>query len=489
MPATTFQAEWNTIKSAFIKNARDMPPEVSMMISQGHDFGPALKSFDSASTFEKRMKALPAVLKAKTGYEREIQDVLKTTPSKVAQKGLQALMNNIDQLYIRVNDVAQPPRPSGRMVSGYVLRQFDLSAGVKPVYLKVDPIIVTADIEVDSEFKKLMDAGEAGLRLDDLGEAALKELGTLKDAFKATIMAVDATIAKDLTQLDAKTKEANEVLQHYGKIVNDNVVRAVQAEWDKYLSRKKDLSDFRIKSGVKVVLGTVGVAVAVASVVLSFGTAWMNIVAACKGIMDVGKSIKTWAEDIDEVYVKLLDDADEITKLNVKRAAGGGQKASKAKQMGKEVAAAALPFAKDMVKATSAMEARCKQFSGLISKMESSENTLSGKIEVISKNLTSLPNRFLDTVQINLSRRAGKTVESLLKELQELHAKVKKCIKFAENVMKAIKKLKDEDSWVAKLEAAGGLTGKGVAILALVNFMVECADHGKTIVQLVSVVL
>lgn len=487
--ATTFQADWKSIKDAFIKHARDIPPEFVMSLSQGYDFGPALKSFDGAGTFDKRMKALPALMKAKDSYEKDIKDTIKQTTSKVGQKGLQMLMSQIDTLYVRINEVAQPPRPSGKMVTGYVLRQFDLSAGVKPVYLKVDPIIVTAEIEVDSEFKKLMDAGEAGFRIDDLGEAALKELGDLRSAFKDTIMAVDATIAKDVTQLEAKTREANEVLKHYGKIVNDNLVRAVQAEWDKYLARKKELSDFRIKSATKIVLGTVGVAVAVASVVLSFGTAWMNIVAACKGLADVGKSIKTWAEDIDDVYAKLLSDADDIVKLNTKRAAGGGQKASKAKQMGKEVAAAALPFAKDMIKATSGMEARCKQFSGLISKMEGAENTLSGKIEVISKNLTGLPDRLLDTVQINLNRRAGKAVQDLFKELQELHQRVKRCIKFAENVMKAIKKLKDEDSWAAKFEAAGGMTTKGVAVVALVNFIVACADHGKTLASLVLAVV
>jgi hypothetical protein len=486
MPATAFQADWNSIKTAFVKHARDVPPEISMLIIQGRDFGPALKSFDGAASFEKRMKALPAVMKAKDEYEKELNDAIKTTASKVGKKGMQMFLAQIDLLYTKVNEAAQPPRPSGKMVKGLALRQFDLAAGVKTTYLKVDPILVTGEIEVDSEFKKLMDAGEAGLRMDDLGEAAMKELGNLRDAFKQTILAVDATIAKDLTKLEEKTREANEVLQHYGKIVTDNLSNAVQAEWDKYLARQSDLSSFRIKSVTKVVLGTVGVAVAVASVVMSFGTAWMNIAAACKGIMDVAKTIKTWAEDIDDVYKKLIEDMQEISKINDKRAKEGGAK-SKAKQAAKEVAAAALPFAKDMLKATSAMEARCKQFSGLVSKLESQENTLSGKIGVISKNLTTMPDRFLDTVQINLNRRAGKTLANLLKELQDLHTSVKRCIKFCEAATKAVKKLKDADSWAGVTETAGGLTSKGVAIFALINFVVECADHGMTILKLLPV--
>ena len=486
MPATSFQADWKSIKDSFVKLARGVPPEVSMLVSQGRDFGPALKAFDGAATFEARSKAMPSVLKAKSEYEDELRRALRDTTSKVGQKGLQMFLSQIDLLIARVNAAAQPPRPSGKMVPGFVLRQFDLAAGTKPTYFKVDPILVTAQIDVDSEFKKLMDAGEAGLRMDDLGEAALKELGDLRDAFKATIMKVDQTIAGDMTQLAAKTKEANEVLKHYGKIVTDNLTRAVETEWAKYLARKKELSDFRIKSAVKITLGTVGVAVAVASVALSFGTAWMNIAAACKGIVDVGKSIKTWAEDIDDVYAKLVDDIDEITKINAKRAKGGSAK-SKAKQAGKEVAAAVLPFAKDMLKATSAMEARCKQFSGLISKLEWSENNLSGKIGVMSKNLSSMPDRFLDTAQINLNRRAGKIVADLFKQMQELHATIKKCIKFSEAAAKAVKKLKDDDSWATGFATAGGVGTKAVAIFALVNFVVECADHGMTIVKLLPI--
>ena len=113
--------------------------------------------------------------------------------------------------------------------------------------------------------------------------------------------------------------------------------------------------------------------------------------------------------------------------------------------------------------------------------------TLSGKIGVISKNLTSMPDRFLDTVQINLNRRAGKTLANLLKELQDLHTSVKRCIKFCEAATKAVKKLKDADSWAGVTETAGGLTSKGVAVFALINFIVECADHGTSILKLLPI--
>jgi hypothetical protein len=488
---TNFQAQWTTVKDAFIKNAREVPPEISMLLSQGRDFGPSLKSFDGAPTFEKRMACMPAVLRAKTEYETEIQAALKKTTSKIGQKAQQALLKQIDKIWQEVEQAAQPPRPSGQMVSGYRLRTFDLAAGVKPVFLKVDPILVTVEIEVDKVFKELIDTGQAGLRAGELGDAALEALEKVRQAFRDTIAAVDASIKKDPTILAAKTKEANEVLAYYGRIVEDRINLALQEAWSAYLARKKDLKDFRVKSATKIVLGSIGVGVAVASVVLSFGTGWMNIIAACKGIAEVGKAIKTWAEEIDTVYIKLVDDILHVDDLNKQRdkakAKGEGQKASKAKQVGKEVLAAALPVTKDMIKSASAIEARCVQFSGLTSKLESKADELSGKIERITKSLTGLPDRMLATEQINLNRRTNKTVTKLFEEISELHKKTKQCARFAAAAMKAVKKLKAEDSWLGTTETAGGVGTKGVAIYALANFCLACADHGKQLISLLPV--
>lgn len=489
--ATNFQSQWTTVKTAFIKNAREVPPEISMLLSQGRDFGPSLKSFDGAATFEKRMKCMPAVLHAKTEYETEIQAALKKTTSKVGQKAQEALLKQIDKIWKEVEDAAQPPRPSGQMVSSYRLRTFDLAAGVKPEFLKVNPILITVEIEVDKVFKELIDTGQAGLRAADLGDAALDALEKVRAAFRDTITAVDAGIKKDPSILVAKTKEANEVLAHYGRIVEDRINLALQEAWRAYLARKQDLKDFRVKSATKIVLGSIGVGVAVASVVLSFGTGWMNIIAACKGIAEVAKAIKTWAEEIDTVYAKLVDDILHVDKLNTQREAakkkGDGQKASKAKQVGKEVLAAALPVTKDMLKATSAIEARCVQFSGLTSKLEGKADELSGKIERITKSLTGLPDRMLATEQINLNRRMDKTVTKLFDEIGDLHKKTKQCARFAAAAMKAVKKLKAEDSWLGTTETAGGVGTKGVAIYALANFCLACADHGKQLISLLPV--
>ena len=54
---------------------------------------------------------------------------------------------------------SQPPRPNNKMVGYYTLRQFNLAAGVKTEFLKVDPksVVVDVDVEVDEVFKQMLD--------------------------------------------------------------------------------------------------------------------------------------------------------------------------------------------------------------------------------------------------------------------------------------------------------------------------------------------
>ena len=485
---TSFQKDWTTVKDNFIKRGRDIPPEFVLAINQGNDFGPALKKFDGADGFEAQMKAMPAILRARAAYEKDVQSALKQTESRIAKAGLSALMNGIDAIVQQIELAAQPPRPSGSMVSVYTLRSFDLAAGVSTEYLRVNPVPVTVDIECDKVFKQLIENGQAGLRAQDLGDEATAELTKLRVVFQKTIQAVDATIKADPTLLVAKTKEANEVLQYYGKLVQDNVDRAVQTAWKDYLGRKQALSDFRVKSASKVVLGTIGVAVAVASAVLSFGAAWMNIIAACKGIVDLAKAIKTWAEEIDTVWEKLNLDIDGVTKLIAEREKERKSQAkSKAKQIGKEVVAAVAPFSKDLVKALSATEARVKQFNALLSKLETKSDELSGTIETITRNLGGLPDRMLSTSEINLQRRMAKRVTAMATDIGELHKRVLQGRGFARDADAAVKKLKSKDTWTGTIEAGGGAGSKGVALYAAANFCVECAKHGKTLLSLLPV--
>jgi hypothetical protein len=360
---------------------------------------------------------------------------------------------------------------------------------VKTEFLKLAPIPIEVEIAVDKVFKQLIDSGQVGFRAEVLGDAGKAELETVRDAFRDTIAKVDASIRKDPSILEAKTREANEVLQHYGKIVQTRVDDAVKARWQAYLSGKADLRSFQVKTATKVVLGTIGVAVAISSAALSFGVAWMSILAACKGISDVGKSLKTYSEDIDKTYARLLEDIVHVDKLNRQRdeakKKGEGQKASKAKEAGKELLAGVLPITKGMMKVASDIDSRCQQFSGQISKLETQADDLSGRIEIITRNLTTLPDRLLTTEQINLGRRMSKQITTMMTDLADLARKVKAASAFLGRVRKAVAALKSKDSWTAGLtETLTGMGSKGVALYAAANFIYQCANAGKALIPM-----
>ena len=116
--------------------------------------------------------------------------------------------------------------------------------------------------------------GKESLKINHLGDVAKAEVEKSSGAFTATIEDIEKKIAKEVLdgkETDKKIKEANEVLKHYAKIVEANVNAAVQKEWMGYLSRRKHLKDFRIKCGLKMVLGTIGAGIAISSAVLTFG--------------------------------------------------------------------------------------------------------------------------------------------------------------------------------------------------------------------------
>lgn len=495
---TTFYADWRAAKDKFFDAGlmtADLPPDFVMALSQGTGLGPALKTFDHADNYEKKAKSITAVLKAKTEYEKEIGGALKKVTVPTAKKALGELQGSLAALWMKVEQAAQPPRPSDQMVNATKLRTFDLAGGVKTKYLKLDPVKIDVSIEIDKELQRLIDAGQESLKVDHLGSVALAKLEKVRDDFRDAILKVDAAIAKDPSTQKEKTAEANEVLKHYGSIVRDQIDVAVQAEWQKYQQRKDYLQSFRIKSGVKIALGTIGLGVAAASIGLSFGTAWINIVVIVKGVAELAKTIKTLAEGIDTTYKQLVDDMAHVDELNqerdaakAKQAKGGkgkSQAGSKAKEASKEVLAALLPITKDMIKASSAIDARCKQLLGQVSKLDTEADKLVGKLNAIVKGLSGLPDKEMTAAQKKVADQMGKTLDTLFTDIEDLNRKAQKCAAFGERSQKAVQKLRKEDSWTAELaEALGGTGTKAVAIYGLVNFIVECADHGKALIPM-----
>jgi hypothetical protein len=377
-------------------------------------------------------------------------------------------------------------------VSYETLRNFNLVGDLKTKYLDVKATKITVVIEIDQALDELIKAGKESLKISHLGDVAKAEVERSAKLFVDTINDIEAKIEREplaADKTDKKVKEANEVLKHYAKIVEANANAAVQKEWQGYIARRKHLSNFRLKCALKVVLGAIGVGVAVGSAVLTFGALWMNILAAAKGITDLVQTAKTWAKDIDGVYDDLVKNIGKVDDLNHEREVAfkknNGQKLSKTKEGLKELANALLPITKSMLKGTSEIENISKQFLGLVSKLENQADDITGEMNKAIKLMGKLPDKDMTPELRKIAKEMDDGFSKLFGEIENLHKRSQNAAKFGERCLKSAQKLRKEDSW-GPIDPEKSLDmGKyGVAAYSVANFIYQCCMHGKSLIPL-----
>jgi phage shock protein A len=383
-------------------------------------------------------------------------------------------------------------KPSGKTVKRETLRAFNLTGGFKPKYLDIKATKVDVILEIDKTLDDLIKAGKEGLKIEHLGNVAKAAVEKTSDAFAETVKNIEKKIESDRALLDPverdkKIKEANEVLKHYAKIVETNVNKAVQDEWNKILARKAHLKNFRIKCITKIALGTIGVAVATASIALSFGTMWMSAVGIVKGIASLAQTIKTMNESMQTTYAQLVDDIQGVSKLNDQREkakkSGESQAGSKATEAAKEFANAILPITKSMVSSASAIESRATQLLGQSAKVEDQADDLVGKINQLTKQMSSLPTKLMNDAQAKAAKTLDEGVQKLVAEVANLHKDALKASNFGDRALKAVQKLKREDSWTAGTVAdSTNWSSRTMAVYSLANFCYECAKNGAKLI-------
>jgi hypothetical protein len=482
-----FAAQWISAKKAAFK--RPMPPELNMALNQGNNLGPALKAFDAANTHEKRAKAVVAVLKAKDVYVKDLNHALKVARSSEEKKTVQWFTNELLTIWRGVEQAAQPVRPSGSMKQFEVVRAFNLAAGFKPKFLSIKATEVTAYIEIDEVLDKLIKDGKESLKLQHFGEVAKAELEKVAPLFAQTMSDIEKKIEKDMSLLESKSKEANEVLKHYAKVVEARVNKVISDEWAKYLARAKHLSDFKFKTGVKITLGVIGVGVAAASLALSFGTAWMSIFAIAKGVSELMQNVASLTQGIDKTTNNLMANLKDVDKLNKQREdarkKGESQKGSKSKEAAKEVLNSLLPISKLMLKSCSTIETEAKQLLGQVSKLEESADNAVGAMNKALKEINNLPTKGLSAAQSAQVKKMATAMEDFFKKISTLHKDAQAYAAIGERALTAAQKLKQSDQWSAGLTAtSSGIGTKGTAVYAAANFAYQCANAGKSLIPI-----
>ena len=484
---TAATAEFDKVKALY-------PANSLAGLKKGAAFGTALKAFDKAANFELRQKVMAAVRTADQVYDKEIRLLMAAIQKEgkkdsPAYKALVKLQNKMNELLAEAQDEAQPPKPGGGTVPYEVLRSFNLGNGFKPKYLSLEATKVDVTIAIDKTLDALIKSGEESLKINYLGDVAKEEVTKLGDAFSATMKEIDGKLeGLDAKGRETKIKEANEVLKHYAKIVQTNVNTAVMKEWKAYLDRRKYLSDFRLECIAKVALGAVGAGVAAASMVLSFGALWQSIFGLAKAILSIADTLKTWSQNIDQVYELLVKDIDAISDLNVQReqakAKGESQKGSKAKEAGKEVLVALLPITKNMVRSATTVENRAKQLLGLVSKLEVGADKLTGTLNQAVAAMSKLPEKQMNAAMKADAEKMQQTFEKLFGEITDLHARSQKLATFGNTALVQAQKLLKEDSWTAPAADKTNLGSRAFTLYSLANFGYEIGKHGASLISL-----
>ena len=488
----TFYDRWTHAKADFEKSKPLFPAGMLTKLNKGAGLGPALKTLDKADGFDSKAKALMAVRTGKEWYDKELRSAMKTIPKKdsAAYKALDRLEKTLQAIWLDADKSTQKPRPSGSNVPHEVVRSFNLANGFKPKHLDLKATEVDVVILVDKTLDELIANGQESLKLNHLGEVAKEELKHVGNAFAKTMAEIDNKIPTlDKSERDAKIKEANETLKHYSQIVEDRITKVVAKEWQSYLDRKQYLKDFRFKCVAKITLGAVAVGISTASAVASFGVLWMNVAAAVKAITDIAQTIKTWAEDLDTVYARLVKDVEQVHDLNQQREKAKktqqSQAGSKLKEAAKEIVTGVLPITKNMISSASSVEDRAKQLLGLVSKLENRADLLTGQLHATIKMMSKLPEKQMNDAMKKDAEKLQTTFEKMFADITDLHQKSQRCAKFGERALLSVKKLRTEDLWTgAGAAEATGAGSKGVAIYALANFAVEVAKHGTTLLSL-----
>lgn len=208
-----------------------------------------------------------------------------------------------------------------------------------------------------------------------------------------------------------------------------------------------------------------------------------------KAITDLVQTAKTWAKDIDGVYADLVKDIEKVDELNREREIAfkknDGQKLSKTKEGLKELANALLPITKSMLKCTSEIENTCKQFLGLVSKLESQADDIVGELNKATKLMSKLPDKELSDDLKKLAKEMDKNFEKLYDEIVALHRKSQNAAKFGERAWEAAKKLRKEDSW-GPLDPEDSLDASKYAVVAysVINFIYQCCMEGKALIPM-----
>ncbi|HYG86098.1 MAG TPA: hypothetical protein VD978_07550 [Azospirillum sp.] len=316
---------------------------------------------------------------------------------------------------------------------GIKIAEMDFSAGLKTKHLKVPSMKATVELkDVPKDLQKAIDKDK--LIVQNLIAVAYEQLNSSKKDVQGAILDFDANLAKkppaSEKELADREKTINTICKQITEAQGGLAVKAVEKAWASYVSKKKDLSKFKlqfawkmVQGSISIMAGTVSVAVNIAGAAASAGGATpMAILGICatvgsmaKTAISIAAEIHTFARDIEKAE-KALQDTDNT----LAKAYSNGKLDFKAGT--REVAAIlGVPF----VKSVGGMQKLLVEYHAKTAKLDEKSDRLYQHAKKLIAQIEKLEKEKLPKEASALVKILGEKTTITLDKIHELQARVK----------------------------------------------------------------
>lgn len=468
--------DWKKARERFDKNAAGhIPADAFKKVGKCADFAPSLEKFERAKNYDERKAAIPAVLKAKTTYVQNLDAAEKTADSK-GKDEVKILRTTLLTIWKKVEDQAQPPKPSGRAEKVEIFYARNAAGGIRPKWLEMGALDIKVYLVIDETAAEMLKKNELGYTFVNFTNAINKEVQKSVEAFKKTIEGIDAKI-NILSGADrnAKTREANEVLKHYTKIVENNVNQLVDKLWGEFQGRKDYLKQFQKMCKIDITVGTIAIVTSGISLAASWGVGFLNVLAIAKAFSDITITLDRLSRTADESEKVLDEQIPFVINLLKERAQAKkdneSQLLGKAGETAKEAANVIVgKISASLFKSVSVATKTANEFYGKLSVTEGEAAKMYKGVQEFAAKLPSSPDGTDARVDTEM-RKMHDHFKSLKQQFEDFNKALQSKIKKGKAAITACTKAKDEDAVPAFVRSAGGLTGLGVALASTGKFL------------------
>jgi|GEM_PF-1053130 len=458
-----YQQEWKTAKTNFTKVTGKKKPTEKFLgfFRKRTGVEAALKNFDKAKTFAQKEKACLVTFKSKESYAKVLNASIRENTDIKAE--LTKLKSTLEDIYKRVEQEAQPV-PTGRMVKPEIIRTFKLNGNAKPKWLNMGDITVNAYVEMDSFLGDLFKQQAEGLRIEKLGEAALKAMKPWQTAIEDVIMKEDKRLETEKKEKHAALiKDLNHTLKVHAERCEKMMNQAVERELDVMVGRIDALKSFKRGAYVSIAIKLTTIGVAITSMALTLGAAAVSMLSALKAALEMSMVAAELFEDLGTAHFDVEEDLAYMAKHYDEL--GGAEKTLK------EMLAEASPLSKLFNKSLTSARANLKKLNAKIAEAEKQCDKVVGKLNEALDEGRKIPLKHANDKQKKMLKEIEKVVNKALSEIQTGNKEIVKEINYHKHANQFLAKVEKKQKIALYSGATVKWSARAGGVFAVANFI------------------